>query len=130
MGHFAASINTKRRSVTNPWRVYSERRSNSPLWHAFGHELRPPAEDEDEEEQGDESEEEKLNGYVSFGKTFLVPRAKISPYDLGIYPPGLLQARDEVGGLGDKQALANPARRLIQTVCVIELALELIKIIL
>ncbi|CAN0299930.1 unnamed protein product [Ascophyllum nodosum] len=54
------------------------------------------AEDEDEEEQGDESEEEKLNGCVSFGKTFLVPRAKISPYDLGIYPPGLLQARDEV----------------------------------
>lgn len=51
------------------------------------------AEDDDEADDPDA----ELNNDPSFGKTFLVPRVKMPSYDLDIYTPELLRAREKVG---------------------------------
>lgn len=53
------------------------------------------AEFEDEDEDDEEGEEEEA-GVFNIGKTFLIPRARISLYDQDIFASGLLEARDKV----------------------------------
>lgn len=59
--------------------------------------------DEDEYDEGedgydmDETEDDtEEDGSINIGKTFLLPRAKLSPYDQEIFAPSLLDARDRV----------------------------------
>lgn len=51
---------------------------------------------EDEEDGEDEEDEEQESGAVNIGKTFLIPRARMSLYDQDIFASGLLEARDKV----------------------------------
>lgn len=54
------------------------------------------AEFEEEDDEDEEDEEEGEAGSVNVGKTFLIPRARISLYDQDIFASGLLDARDKV----------------------------------
>ncbi|CAM9678943.1 unnamed protein product, partial [Laminaria digitata] len=51
-------------------------------------------EEDDDDKEGEDGEEEA--GAVNIGKTFLIPRARISLYDQDIFASGLLEARDKV----------------------------------
>lgn len=51
---------------------------------------------EEDDDENEEDEEEGDAGAVNIGKTFLIPRARISLYDEDIFASGLLDARDKV----------------------------------
>lgn len=55
------------------------------------------ADDDNGGEASTDPDDAEVDNDPSFGKMFLVPRVKMSSYDLGIYTPELLQAREKVG---------------------------------